>query len=92
MSILVVGMGETTRPGSSGDGDGHATRPYKMVHGRGEGVVMRAIQLPSEMAAQVVEALVADVPPDHLLAGGSAELDATSLKEGQRQAALPGEV
>jgi hypothetical protein len=54
-------------------------------------MVMHAIQLPSEMAAQIIEALVAGVQPDHLMTGGSAELNTTSLKEGRRQAALPEE-
>jgi len=51
-----------------------------------EGFVRFGMQQPDEVASLIIDALVSDMPPSRIEATGPAELSATSLDEGRRQA------
>jgi NAD(P)-dependent dehydrogenase (short-subunit alcohol dehydrogenase family) len=51
-----------------------------------EGYVRFGMQQPDEVAALILDAMVNEVPPSRVEATGPAELSATSLDEGRRQA------
>jgi hypothetical protein len=47
------------------------------------------MQFPSDVAVRVIDALLADEPPNRLIAAAPEEAAATSLDEGRRQVASP---